>query len=171
MCLLLSHHVLRQKGLENPHPRPLPAWGLSGSQTLGISQSACPAGAFCWLFRDAGRCKLESPDLSQETSSASGRSHLIGSVPSHVTAAGLSAAETEVTRCFLLDFKCLRYNRPYTNKHTWHPPHWTQPDLINIKLLKLDLWHGKMVSLSNVEKAGSPSQERILARKNFGTSL
>ena len=76
-----------------------------------MAQSVCPAGAFCCLIKDAGRPKPKSPDLSQEaradTSAASGRSHLIGPVPSHVTAAGLSAAE--MTRSFLLDFKFLRH--------------------------------------------------------------
>ena len=114
--LFLSHHVLRQKGCENPHPRTLPSWGLSGSQTKGISQSVCQAGAFCCLIRDAGRCELKSTDVSQEaradTAAASGSSHLIGPVPSHVTAAGVSAPEIDLTRGFLLVVKFLRHQKP-----------------------------------------------------------
>ena len=78
-CLMLSfqvdvsklcvHHMLMDKGCENKDPRPLPVCRQSASQAEGISQSTCPAGAFCWITRDMGMtmsCIPKGTELSPE---------------------------------------------------------------------------------------------------------
>lgn len=72
MSKLCAHHLLMFMGHENPYSRSPAVCRQSASQAEGITQSTCPAGAFCWLARGRGmtvRCIPKGTELSLELKS------------------------------------------------------------------------------------------------------